>query len=718
MDVDDKYLDDESFDLYMAKLNESHSTSSYCMRKSSHMEPGEHVCNLFDSFDASIIFPFVLEGLKNQQKVVYLFEEQDPNEIRQLLEENGINVQEHIDSGQLLIANARQCYCPDGLWDEQRVVTFIRNQTNLALEQGYSAARITADMTWTSGFLNCDQLLQYEATVNEVFCLPLIGLCQYDRKKFQPHTLMNILQAHPLTLVGKELYDNFYYVPPSALLGNDYDKQLNQQLRNLQNRKLIEKRLRRTFNDLNFVNQRLTDAIDHKTRTEKMLISMKEQAENEARSKSVFLAEMAHEIRTPMNGILATAELLSSMNLNTGHKECVDIILNSSQDLLLIVNTLLDLAKGTEGKMKMDCKAFDLRSSIVQVMNLQRNVAQKKGVAFTHNVDQDVPKIINGDSLRLRQILQNLISNSLKFTKAGEVSISVHVQDKTPSPSSSSEKLKNVTLRFDVRDTGCGIPHDKFDKVFEKYEQADDTVTAMYGGTGLGLSICKLFVELMGGKIWIDPENTAVGQGTTFSFTICCEAIEDNHPDPIIPIDSDTNMSPSSSSLSPSAISSATPAVETFDLEKLLPVPPTEVEILVVDDNKVNTIVCSRLLVQLGFKAPSIATSGEEAHRMAIIHHYDVVLMDFNMPVMNGQQTIEAIKKDLGNEPPPAFIYQTASDRDIRDDLTDPSIQWLQKPLSKAKLMHEIVRALRVSPALLSRIFERSPLRKRSRGEL
>lgn len=196
-----------------------------------------------------------------------------------------------------------------------------------------------------------------------------------------------------------------------------------------------------------------------------------------------------------------------------------------------------------------------------------------------------------------------------------------------------SEKLKNVTLRFDVRDTGCGIPHDKFDKVFEKYEQADDTVTAMYGGTGLGLSICKLFVELMGGKIWIDPENTAVGQGTTFSFTICCEAIEDNHPDPIIPIDSDINMSPSSSSLSPSAISSATPTVETFDLEKILPVPPTEVEILVVDDNKVNTIVCSRLLVQLGFKAPSIATSGEEAHRMAIIHHYDVVLMDFNVCV-------------------------------------------------------------------------------------
>jgi len=205
-----------------------------------------------------------------------------------------------------------------------------------------------------------------------------------------------------------------------------------------------------------------------------------------------------------------------------------------------------------------------------------------------------------------------------------------------------------MILRFEVKDTGCGIPQDKFEKVFEKFEQADDTVTAAYGGTGLGLSICKLFIELMGGMIWIDPERTIVGVGTTFCFSVPCEIIEDNCPDPLslsIPISDDgapgsvTTTASSSSSLTPSssshpsagssaALSSAEPVIP---LEKLLPLPPEEIEILVVDDNKVNTIVCSRIISQLGFKAPSIATSGEEAHRMAIIHHYDVILMDFNV---------------------------------------------------------------------------------------
>ncbi len=214
-----------------------------------------------------------------------------------------------------------------------------------------------------------------------------------------------------------------------------------------------------------------------------------------------------------------------------------------------------------------------------------------------------------------------------------------------------------MILRFEVKDTGCGIPQDKFEKVFEKFEQADDTVTAAYGGTGLGLSICKLFIELMGGMIWIDPERTIVGVGTTFCFSVPCEIIEDNCPDPLLPIPisddgtvgmattatmmslSSTPSSSASASVSAcassssavgssAALSSAEPVVP---LEKLLPLPPEEIEILVVDDNKVNTIVCSRIISQLGFKTPSIATSGEEAHRMAIIHHYDVILMDFNV---------------------------------------------------------------------------------------
>lgn len=240
----------------------------------------------------------------------------------------------------------------------------------------------------------------------------------------------------------------------------------------------------------------------------KELIQAKELAEAASRAKSTFLANMSHEIRTPLSGVLGTVELLRSTNLDNKQRRYVDLLSKSASTLLVIINDVLDFSRIEAGKVSLDAKFVNIMDFLNEVKQLFSNQARQKGLGLHFTVDDDVPAVVLGDQVRLKQILTNLIGNALKFTEKGEIRVYVR---------SSGLPDRSDLLRFDVTDTGVGIAEEAQARIFESFEQADNSTTRQYGGTGLGLAICKKLVHLMGGDIGVE---SAPGAGSRFWFTV------------------------------------------------------------------------------------------------------------------------------------------------------------------------------------------------------
>ena len=376
----------------------------------------------------------------------------------------------------------------------------------------------------------------------------------------------------------------------------------------------------------------------------------KDEAIAASHAKSEFLANMSHEIRTPMNGILGMAELLSNSDISERQLEFVSVINNSASALLTIINDILDFSKIEAGAFEIDPVPFDLKSSIGDVVSLLRNKAHEKELELVINYPSDLPRNFIGDAGRIRQVITNLISNAVKFTETGHITIDVEIQR--------SREIAILTLA--VKDTGIGISPDKMNRIFEKFTQADGSTTRVYGGTGLGLTISKHIVEMMGGRMQVESE---LGKGSSFGFRVP------------LPIDYEAKT-------------------EFFDSSLL-----KGRRVLIVDDLEVNRLLFTEQLKAWDLEA-DIAMDGVEAlTKLKSAQNdgapFDLILLDFLMPGMNGQDFARLISQTPSIESPQIIMLSSCDQPVSTAELGEIGIDsYLVKPVRERRLFDTIVKVV------------------------
>ena len=451
------------------------------------------------------------------------------------------------------------------------------------------------------------------------------------------------------------------YIVKSDISGHILESSIRYAIANMKHKKemhelnaALEKRVKSRTLDLE-------ETLSKLKKSQNELIEAKNKAEIAAntaelasKAKTDFLSCMSHEIRTPLNAIIGFTKVVQDTNLTKNQKEYLNAIRTSGNLLLVLINDILDLAKVEAGKITFEYTPFNLISSISEILKLFETKINEEKLQLVFNPDPSIPKFLIGDPVRLNQIILNLVGNSVKFTKKGKIGLGIQMLD---------EDKEKVTLQFSVTDTGIGIPENNLNSIFDKFQQVSNETSRICCGTGLGLTIAKQLIELQEGTITVKSK---VYKGSTFNFILSFKKIKSK-------LETET--------------------IE-FVPKDLFGLPLIKnVKILVAEDEPLNQLLIKTLLEKFGFEI-EIAANGKILLEKLRINKFDIILMDLQMPEMNGFETTKYIRKNKGSEIPIIALTANVTTTDAEKCRAAGMNDYISKPINEKLLFDTILKYL------------------------